>query len=99
MCFLDYSDFFHYNFSMGGLVPADVPRPPLNVGEATRLIIMKIHVTGIEPPGPDDGQALPVVYYEGQSWSMDNSFDDNANSGIRGKHGSTTDDRLALNSG
>lgn len=86
MCFLDYSDFFHYNFSMDGLVPANVPRPPLNVGEATRLIIMNIHVTSIEPPGPDDGQALPIVHYEGQSRALDNSMDDNANSGIHGKH-------------
>jgi hypothetical protein len=82
---LDYSDFFHYNFSMEELVPGNAPRPPLNVGEATRLIIMKLHVTSIEPPGPDDGQALPVVHFAGESRAIDNSFDDNANSGIRGE--------------
>ena len=74
---------------MDGLVPADVPRPPLNVGEATRLIIMKIHVTGIEPPGPDDGQGLPVVHYEGQSRWIDRTFDNDANSDVRGKRCNT----------
>jgi hypothetical protein len=85
VCFLDYSDFFHYNFSMGALVPSYAPRPPLNVGEATRLIIMKIRVTSIEPPGPDDGQELPVVHFEGESQSIDNSMDANANSELRGE--------------
>lgn len=45
---------------------------------------MKIHVTRIEPPGPDDGQELPVVYFEGESRSLDDPFDANANSDLRG---------------
>lgn len=76
---------------MEGLIPAEVPRPPLSVGEATRLIIMTLHVTKIEPPGPEDGQELPVVHYEGESQSLDTSFDDNANSGIRGEHTTIVD--------
>lgn len=60
------------------------PRGPLNVGEATRILIMKIHVTSIKDPGPDDGQALPVVYFEGESRSLDDPFDENANSDLRG---------------
>ncbi|KAF4457008.1 hypothetical protein F53441_1023 [Fusarium austroafricanum] len=83
VCFLDYSDFFAFNFSDHDLIAPDAPRHPLDVGEATRLIMMKIHVTSIEEPGPDDGKDLPVVHFRGVSCSMDDSFDDNANSNIR----------------
>lgn len=47
--------------------------------------MMRIHVTEIEPPGPDDGQDLPVVHFKGVSRSLDDSFDDDANSQLRGK--------------
>lgn len=49
--------------------------------------MMRIQVTSIEPPGPEDGQELPVIHFRGVSRSLDDSFDDNANSDIRGKHG------------
>jgi len=45
---------------------------------------MEIHVTKAEDPGPNDGQALPVVYFEGTSRSMHTQWDPNANSKIRG---------------
>ncbi|ROW09504.1 hypothetical protein VMCG_02642 [Cytospora schulzeri] len=84
VCFLDYNDFFAYNFPPHDHLPDHLPRPALDEGEATRLIIMKIHVTKIEPPGPEDGQSLPVVYFEGFSRSLDSSWDENANSDLRG---------------
>lgn len=84
VCFLDYNDFFAYNFPPHDSLPAHLPRPILNEVEATRLIIMKIHVTKIEAPGPQDGQDLPVVHFEGISRSLDSSWDDNANSDLRG---------------
>ncbi|RDA86120.1 hypothetical protein CP532_1147 [Ophiocordyceps camponoti-leonardi (nom. inval.)] len=85
ICFLDFNDFFKFNFPVG---PAhghssNVPRPPLNVGEATRLIVMRIQLTAVEAPGPEDGQSLPVVRFKGVSRSLDDSWDDNANSDIR----------------
>ncbi|KAF9772343.1 hypothetical protein IL306_009962 [Fusarium sp. DS 682] len=83
VCFLDYSDFFAFNFGDLELITPDALRPPLDVGEATRIIMMKIHVTSIEEPDPDDGQGLPVVHFRGVSRSLDDSFDDNANSNIR----------------
>ncbi|KAI1415764.1 hypothetical protein F5Y13DRAFT_155252 [Hypoxylon sp. FL1857] len=84
VCFLDYTDFFAYNFTSEEQMPPHIPRPAINVGEATRLILMKIRVTRIEPPGPDDGQDLPVVHFEGISRSLDESYDENANSDLRG---------------
>lgn len=84
MCFLDYNDFFSYNFPMGPLIEPQVNRQPLDVGEAARMIVMKVHVTSIEPPGPDDGQALPVVHFKGVSRSLDDSWDENGNSSLRG---------------
>lgn len=45
---------------------------------------MEIRVTKVEPPGPDDGQELPVVHFKGVSRSMHSNWDPNANSGIRG---------------
>lgn len=61
-----------------------MPRPILDVGEATRLILMKVHVTSIDPPGPDDGQGLPVVSFRGISRSLEDSWDENANTDLRG---------------
>ncbi|OTB03725.1 hypothetical protein M426DRAFT_41640, partial [Hypoxylon sp. CI-4A] len=86
VCFLDYTDFFSYNFAATADHPLDpnVPRHEIDVGEATRLILMRIRVTRVEPPGPDDGQDLPVVHFEGVSRSLDDSYDENANSDLRG---------------
>src|SRR3569833_301350 len=85
VCFLDYNDFFSYNFPIADPLPDNVPRPSLDIGEATRLILMKIHVTKIEPPGENDGQELPVVYFKGFSRSLDAAWDENANSDLRGE--------------
>ncbi|KAM0277688.1 hypothetical protein ACHAQH_005631 [Verticillium albo-atrum] len=85
VCFIDYNDFFAYNFPAEAetLAPGE-PRAPLEVEEATRLIIVKLRVVGIEAPGVADGQALPVVRFEGTSRALDDSWDDNADSDIRG---------------
>ena len=71
---------------MGDLVPEDMPRPGISVGEATRLIILKLHVTSIEPPGPNDGQDLPVVHFSGDSRLLDDGWDANASSELRGMY-------------
>lgn len=47
---------------------------------------MTLHVTKIEPPGPGDKPDMPVVHYEGDARSLDDAFDDNANSDIRGEY-------------
>ncbi|KAI1203964.1 hypothetical protein F5X97DRAFT_282586 [Nemania serpens] len=85
VCFLDYNDFFAYNFGVEvEQLPPHIPRPSINVGQATRLIIMRIFVTSIEAPGPEDGQDLPVVHFKGVSRSLDQTFDENADSHIKG---------------
>jgi hypothetical protein len=85
VCFLDYTDFFDFNFTSDGDLPPNVPRRAICYGEATRLILMKIAVTKIEAPGPEDGQDLPVVHFSGVSRSLDDSWDENANSDLRGR--------------
>jgi hypothetical protein len=85
VCFLDYNDFFSYNFPIGDELPDNVPRQALDTSEATRLILMKIHVTGVEPPGPEDGQDGPVVSFRGFSRSLEGSWDENADSDLRGR--------------
>ncbi|KAI1119408.1 hypothetical protein F5Y14DRAFT_395180 [Nemania sp. NC0429] len=82
VCFLDYSDFFAYNFSVEQ-PPPHIPRPSINVGQATRPIVMRMYVTSIEKPGPEDGQDLPVVHFKGFSKSLDQT-DENADSDFRG---------------
>ncbi|KAH7150044.1 hypothetical protein B0J13DRAFT_620381 [Dactylonectria estremocensis] len=84
VCFLDYNDFFSYNFPVGDLLTEDTPRPALDVGEATRLLQMQLHIDKIEPPGPNDGQDLPVVHFRGVTRSLDDSFDGGGNSDMRG---------------
>lgn len=82
VCFLDYHDLFAFNFLHS--VPDDQPRDPINTREAIRIIRLKLRVSAIEPPGPEDGQDYPVVSFTGTSWSLHASWDANANSQIRG---------------
>lgn len=92
VCFVDYSHFFDYNFPLGADIADNVPRQPIEAREATRVILMRIHVTNIEPPGEEDGQELPVVHFTGVSQAVDGSGDDDhANSGIRGEPGIPSD--------
>lgn len=84
VCFLDYNDFFAYNFPTGDELPDNVPRPALDTFEATRLILMKIRVTDITDPEEGDGDG-PVVHFRGFSRSLDSSWDDNADSDMRGR--------------
>lgn len=51
--------------------------------QAGRLIVMKLHVTEIKEPGPEDGQALPVVHFKGIARAIDDSTL-NAHSEIQG---------------
>ncbi|KAK5657733.1 hypothetical protein OQA88_2806 [Cercophora sp. LCS_1] len=84
VCFLDYNDFFTYNFPLGDELPPHVPRPALDVGEATRVILMKINVTKIEwPEGRESGDGYPITHFRGFSRSLDGSWDENANSDLR----------------
>lgn len=81
---VDFNDFFAYNFPPHDNLPDHVPRPIIDDSEAVRLMIVKLHVVKIEPPGPEDGQSQPVVHFEGISRSLDQSLDDNADSDILG---------------
>lgn len=79
----DYHDLYAFNFARPA--PSDGgPRDPIDTREAIRMIKLKLRVTKVEPPGPDDGQDYPVVTFTGTSWSLHNSWDPNANSAIRG---------------
>lgn len=80
----DFSDFFHFNFPMVDNLARDAPRPPLDVGQATRLILMRIRVSKVEPPGPGDHPDHPVTHFAGFSRALDGSWDDNADASIRG---------------
>ncbi|VUC25352.1 unnamed protein product [Clonostachys rosea] len=84
VCFLDHSDFIRFNFSNMGIVTHNMPRPPLDRGEAVRLILMDLEVTRVEPPGPDDGQELPVVHFKGVSRSFDTDFMEDVHSTLTG---------------
>lgn len=84
VCFLDYSDFSDFNFAHSNIDDLPDPREPLETDEATRMIAMSLTAVKITPPEPEDGQALPVVHFEGMSESMHQVFDLNANSRIRG---------------
>lgn len=70
---------------MDGLIAPHAPRPPLNVGEAARIIVLKLHVTAVEAPGEDDHPDWPVVHYAGESRSLDERVGESTTSGIRGK--------------
>ncbi|MCJ1473819.1 hypothetical protein MMC13_002470 [Lambiella insularis] len=83
VCFLDYTEFYDYNFVSPDPPPGQ-PRPPLDTDEATRLIITKLKPTKAEAPGENDGPDLPVMHFSGTSHSTHAHWDPNANSKIRG---------------
>lgn len=80
----DYEDFFRFNFPIVDPRPRDVPRPPLDAIQATRLILMRLRVTKVEPAGAGDNPDYPVTYFAGFSRALDGAWDDNAQSDIRG---------------
>jgi hypothetical protein len=69
-----------------GIVTHNIPRPPLDRGEATRLILMDLEVTRIEPPGPNDDQGFPVVHFKGVSRSFDTDFVEDVHSTLSGEY-------------
>lgn len=83
VCFLDYNDLYAFNFESGP-VHDNGEREPITTREAFRLIRLQLRVTSVEAPGPDDGQDLPAVHFEGSSRSTFMAWDPNANSRIRG---------------
>ncbi|KAF3935253.1 hypothetical protein ABW19_dt0203411 [Dactylella cylindrospora] len=83
VCFLDYHDFYAFNFASTP-PPEGQPRPPIDIREAIRFIKLGISVTKIEPPGPEDGQELPVVHFKGVSRLIHAFWDPNANSKLTG---------------
>ncbi|KAF1983514.1 hypothetical protein K402DRAFT_338324 [Aulographum hederae CBS 113979] len=82
VCFLDYNDFCAFNFT--DALPLPHARAPVHKHEAIRLINLQIRVTNLTPPGPNDGQDLPIAHVRGESRSLHTSWDPNANSQIRG---------------
>lgn len=82
VCFLDYNDLFGFNFLT--TTPRDQPRHPLENEEAFRLIIMKLEITKIEPPGEEESQGLPVVRFKGTSAAVRPPWDPNSVSKIKG---------------
>lgn len=85
VCFLDYMDFFTFNFNTD-------ERDFLDHEEATRLIVMRFKVTDIEIQ--KDG-ALPVVHFTGDSRAMDIApGDQNADSAIIGRVSATTEGEI-----
>ncbi|KAL1311843.1 hypothetical protein AAFC00_001918 [Neodothiora populina] len=83
VCFLDYHDFYAFNFARPPPAQGE-PREPIDTREAIRMIKLKLRVTKIEESGEEDGKDYPIVWFEGTSWSLHNSWDPNANSAIRG---------------
>ncbi|KAJ4300499.1 hypothetical protein N0V88_003174 [Collariella sp. IMI 366227] len=80
--FADYSDFFSFNAPFQQALP-NHPRGPLIADQATRLIIMRIRTTKIEPPGPGDHPDYPVVHFEGISRPLD-GLNNDVDSELRG---------------
>ena len=83
VCFLDYNELFGFNF-LAPRPPNDEPRHPLETEEAFRLIIMKLEITSIDPPGEDDGQELPRVGFKGLASAVRPAWDPNSVSKIHG---------------
>jgi hypothetical protein len=81
---LDFQELYQYNFT-NNPEPGN-PRPPLDTTEAIRFIVMELNVTDIQPPGEDDGQELPVVFFTGSSRLLEASSvpGTSMNSNVRG---------------
>ncbi|KAK8163200.1 hypothetical protein BC567DRAFT_232959 [Phyllosticta citribraziliensis] len=64
--FLDYSDLYQFNLISRNR-PNSESLPPLAKTDATRFLVVRLHVTKIEPVTRDGKKQLPVVYFEGDS--------------------------------
>ena len=85
VCFLDYSDFYGYNFNPTHAPRSDEPRPPVHTDEAIRVIRMELCVAKVVPPEEGAGaNAMPTTHFTGRAWSMHRGWDPNSNSAIRG---------------
>ena len=82
VCFLDYNELHSFNFASS--IPIDQPRHPLENEEAFRLIVMRLEITKIEPPGEEEGQGFPIVWFKGTSAAVRPPWDPNTVSKIRG---------------
>jgi hypothetical protein len=94
VCFLDWAAFREFNSSVEFRAGTPIePRPPIDDKQTTRVIMMKLTVTGIEPPGEGDGQALPVVHFKGISHPMKRPPDE-SDSDIEGRSSNVPPDSL-----
>lgn len=85
VCFLDYDDLHHFNFSTTAVrTPEGQPYPPITMEEAIRHILMRLTVTAVTTPGKNDDQTMPVVHFKGKARAVDTNMDSNANSSILG---------------
>ncbi|KAK3900135.1 hypothetical protein C8A05DRAFT_17516 [Staphylotrichum tortipilum] len=82
--FLDYNDFFTFNFPLDDALPRDVPRAPLGASQATRLILMRLRTVRVEPPGSADHPDHPVAHFKGFSRALDGAWDESADSEVKG---------------
>lgn len=81
----DRSDFVRFNFPPDDTLPGDAPRPPLIASEAMCLLLMRVRVAGIEPPGEGDHKDYPVVHFAGVSRVIDEfNGDGSVDSELRG---------------
>lgn len=69
---IDFMDFLKLNFplELADGDPLQMPLRPACLQQYFQLHAMRISVTSIESPGPNDGQTLPVVYFKGTSWPL-----------------------------
>ena len=80
VCFLDYNELYDFNFS-NRPPNTGFPRPPLDTGEAIRLITMRIRVTSIEDANADSDSSDGSQYTPASS-----SFPNTSKSKSRSKY-------------
>lgn len=64
------------------------------MGEATRLILMQVHVTEVHDPEPEDKVQMPVVHFAGISRMIDEGMEDTMHNHIHGKLAASSQGRL-----
>lgn len=95
VCFLDYSELYNLNFDLDEefhyTLDEKPDYDPSWTEEAVRMIVMRLKVTKLRAPNPDNGEidykGMPVAEFIGSSHSLHTAWDSNANSMIRGIRG------------
>jgi len=82
--FMDWTDLHNYNFPHAMLPWRGSHQARIFDRQETRLIVMSVKATRLSEPSEEDGNGFPIVHFTGTARSLQDVWDPNAHSEIKG---------------